>query len=82
MIVNADDECRFYMLGNTGMLQIDVDEPVKALVIYDMSGQAVKVVRDVKDNLVSLSTLNPGVYAVHSYVRSGKMYTGSFGKAY
>ncbi|MBN2215286.1 MAG: T9SS type A sorting domain-containing protein [Bacteroidales bacterium] len=82
MMADADDECRFYMLGNTDILQIDVDEPVKALVIYDMSGQAVKVIREVEDNKVSLAGLKPGVYAVHSYVRSGRMYTGSFGKAY
>jgi hypothetical protein len=82
MMVNADDACRFYMLGHTGVLQIDVDEPVKALVIYDMSGQAVRVIREVNDNKVSLAGLSPGVYAVHSYVRSGKTYTGSFGKAY
>ena len=82
MILNADSECRFYMLGHTGTLQIDVDEPVKALVIYDMSGQAVKVVREVHNNQVNLSGLRPGVYAVHSYGRSGKIYQGSFGKAY
>jgi hypothetical protein len=82
ILLNADNECRFYMLGNTGMLQIEVDEPVKALVIYDMSGQAIMVVRDVQDNLVNLSSLRPGVYAVHSYGRSDNMYTGSFGKAY
>jgi hypothetical protein len=82
MIIHADDNCRFYMLGNTGILQIEVDEPVRALVIYDMSGQAVKVIREVQDNKVSLTGLRPGVYAVHTYTRSGKMYTGSFGKAY
>jgi hypothetical protein len=82
MIMNEDGESRFYMLGNTGLLQIDVDEPVKALVIYDMSGQAIKVIKDVDDNLVNLFGLKPGIYAVHSYGRSGKIYTGSFSKAY
>jgi hypothetical protein len=82
ILLNADNECRFYMLGNTGMLQIEVDEPVKALVIYDMNGKAIKVVHDIHDNLVNLSSLRPGMYVVHTYGRSGKMYTGSFGKAY
>ncbi|MBN2609998.1 MAG: hypothetical protein JXB00_00415 [Bacteroidales bacterium] len=81
MIVNGSADAKFYMLGTTNMLKIDVDEPVKTLVVYNMDGKAVKVVREIYDNLVNLSGLKSGVYAVHSYGVSGKMYTGSFGKA-
>ena len=79
---NTENSSQFYMLGSSGMLKMDIDEPVKALVIYDMSGHAIKVIHGIYGNLVSLSDLKPGIYAVHSYGISGEMYTGSFGKAY
>ena len=80
LFINNSTNSKFYMLGSTNMLKLDLDEPAKALVVYNMNGAAVKVVREVYDNLVNLSDLQPGVYAVHCYGISGKVYTGSFGK--
>jgi hypothetical protein len=79
---NADN-CKMYELGSTNVLRIDADEVIKAIVIYNIDGKAVKVVREntSSDNEFNISELKRGVYGVHAYGRSGKQYKGSFGKA-
>jgi hypothetical protein len=78
---NVSDS-RFSMLGNTNILQADISEPAKAMVIYDMNGRAVKVVKNIDNinNHVDVGFLKKGVYGVHCYGRSGKLYTGIFSK--
>lgn len=75
-------ESRFSMLGNTNMLHADINEPAKAMVIYDMNGRAVKVIKNIDsiNNQVDVGFLKKGVYGIHCYGRSGKLYTGIFSK--
>ncbi|MFO7657939.1 MAG: InlB B-repeat-containing protein [Bacteroidales bacterium] len=73
-------ESNFYMLGNTNLLQVQINEPVKAMVIYDINGKAIKVMRDIynDNNQINVEFLKKGVYGVHCYGRSGEMYRGKF----
>jgi len=77
---NNDGNARFYILGNTNNLKMEVNEPVKTLVIYNLNGVAIKVIKDINDNIVDVGNLLPGVYGVHAYGISGKLYMGKFGK--
>lgn len=77
---NSEVKAKFYMLGNTNNLKMEVEEPVKTLVIYNMNGVAVKLIRNINDNIVDIGNLMPGTYGVHAYGISGKLYTGKFGK--
>ncbi len=74
------DQSKFYMLGSTNYLKIDINEPIKALVIYDMRGVAIKVIRDLNTNIIDIGELNYGIYGAQAYGRSGEMYQGIFGK--
>ena len=76
----GSDENKFYMLGSTNFLIVDIPEPVKTLVIYNMEGKAIKVITDLDTNQIDLGNLKPGVYGAHAYGRSGYQYKGSFGK--
>jgi hypothetical protein len=80
--MNDRKASNFYMLGNTNILQAEIDEPVKAMVIYDMSGKAIKVIRNVNTdiNQIDVGFLKNGIYGVHCYGRSGEMYSGKFVK--
>lgn len=68
----------FFMLGNTNVLKIDTQEPVKAVVLYNESGVCVRVIPNVDGNTVDLSFLKAGVYGAHAYGVNGKLYTGGF----
>jgi hypothetical protein len=83
-LVKQDDvlETKFSMLGNTNILQADINEQAKAIVIYDMNGRAVKVIKNIDsyNNQVDVGFLKKGMYGIHCYGRSGKLYTGIFSK--
>ena len=74
------EKSSFYMLGSTNFLKADLPEEVKTLVIYNMEGKAVKVLKDLYTNRIDLGNLKPGIYAAHAYGVSGKQYAGTFGK--
>lgn len=82
--VKQDDisNSKFYMLGNSNLLQAEIDEPAKTIVIYDMNGKAIKVIQNIDsyNNQVDVGNLEKGIYGIHCYGRSGKLYTGIFGK--
>jgi hypothetical protein len=81
VISNHDNKkSAFYMLGNSNVLKVDITEPAKAIVIYNMNGSAIKVIRDLNTNEIELNDLEPGIYGAHVYGVSGKQYVGSFGK--
>ena len=73
---------KFYMLGNTNLLQVEINEPAKAMVIYDMNGRAIKVIPNIdsSDNQINVAFLKRGAYGIHCYGRSGEMYKGIFMK--
>jgi hypothetical protein len=78
MVVNSNDKCKFYLLGNTGMLKVETNERIKALVIYNVKGSAVKVITSLNDNLANVQYLPSGFYAVQAYTENGIIYTGRF----
>ena len=75
-----DSFCKFSILGSTGMLKVDTEEPIKALVIYNINGSAIKVIQNLHTNEINVSSLRPGYYAAHAYGISGKQYKGTFVK--
>jgi hypothetical protein len=81
LIDSPTEGCKFFVLGNTQMLKVDTKEIMKAVVIFNMKGQAIKVFQNNCGNLLDVSKLRPGVYGVQAIGRSGKLYKGSFGKA-
>jgi hypothetical protein len=72
-----DANNKFYMLGSTNVLKVDVPN-AKTLVIYNEMGTAVKVIRGVDIETVELPDLKQGVYFVHCYNTKGERVSGSF----
>jgi hypothetical protein len=78
-LLDSPTSSKFYLLGSTGILKIDVPEQVKAVVLYNEVGACVGVFRgNAADNQISVKGLKPGVYGAHAYTVEGKTYTGGF----
>ena len=77
-LLNSPTGSKFYLLGNTNVLKVDVPEQLKAVVLYNEAGTCVGVFRDAADNKISINGLKPGLYGAHAYTVDGKTYTGGF----
>jgi hypothetical protein len=71
---------KFSMLGTTNTLMINAPENIDAIVVYNINGKAVKVLKNLDSKLIDLGNLRPGTYAAQAYGVSGALYKGSFVK--
>jgi hypothetical protein len=75
-----NSDCKFYMLGSSNNLKVDASEPIKALVLYNLNGVAIKVIRNINTNIIDIGDIQTGYYGAHAYGISGKIYKGAFVK--
>jgi hypothetical protein len=78
-LLNSPTSSKFYLLGNTNVLKVDVPEQLKAVVLYNEVGTCVGVFQgNAIDNQVTINGLKPGIYGAHAYTVEGKTYRGGF----